>query len=41
MARVKRSKVSSSYSKKLFRRTARKVHKANLYRRVSRGGIRM
>ena len=40
MARVKRRKLSRGYNKRIFRRTARKVHKMNLPRHVSRGGIR-
>lgn len=38
---VKRKKLSSRYNKRIFKRTARKVHKMNLPRHVSRGGIRL
>lgn len=37
----RRKKLSKRYNKRNFSRTARKVHKKNLFRRVSRGGIRM
>ncbi|QXP45047.1 hypothetical protein [Microvirus mar15] len=41
MARVKRRRLSRRYNKRIFRRTARKVHKRNLPRHTSRGGIRL
>lgn len=37
---VKRKRLSRRANKRLFSRTARKVHKKNLYRHVARGGIR-
>lgn len=37
----KRRKLSRRFSRRNFSRTARRVHKRNLVRRVSRGGIRM
>lgn len=40
MARVKRRRLSRRYNRRVFSRTAKKVHKANLVRRISRGGIR-
>lgn len=40
MSRVRRKRLSRKYNRKNFSRTARKVHKRNLVRRVSRGGIR-
>lgn len=39
--RYRRKRISRRYSKRLFRRTARKVHKMNLPRHVARGGIRL
>lgn len=36
-----RKKMSKRYSKKLFRRTAKRVHKKNSYGRPMRGGIRL
>lgn len=41
MARMRRRKLSSGYNRRNFSRTARKVHRRNLIRRVSRGGIRL
>lgn len=38
---VKRRKLSKRFNRRNFSRTARKVHKRNLVRRVSRGGIRL
>lgn len=38
---LRRKKMSRKASKKIFTRTARKVHKKNLVRSVSRGGIRL
>lgn len=37
---AKRRRISKRYNKRNFTRTARKVHKKNLYRSVARGGIR-
>ena len=37
---AKRKRISSSYNRKNFTRTARKVHKKNLVRSTARGGIR-
>lgn len=37
----KRRKLSMRGSRRLFRRTASRVHKRNLNARVSRGGIRL
>lgn len=37
----KRKRLSRRFSRRNFSRTARRVHKRNLVRRVSRGGIRM
>lgn len=39
--RYRRRKLSRRGNKRLFKRTASKVHKKNLSRRVSRGGIRL
>ncbi len=36
----KRIKLSKRANRRLFTRTARRTHKKNLARRVSRGGIR-
>lgn len=36
----RRKRLSKRYNKRNFSRTARKVHKKNLVRRVQRGGIR-
>lgn len=36
-----RKKLSKRFNKRNFSRTARKVHKKNLVRHVSRGGIRL
>lgn len=36
----RRKRLSKRYNKRNFSRTARKVHKKNLVRRVTRGGIR-
>lgn len=36
-----RRRLSKRYNKNVFSRTARKVHKKNLVRHVSRGGIRL
>lgn len=41
MARVRRRRLSRRFNRRNFSRTARKVHKRNLVRRVSRGGIRL
>lgn len=38
---MKRSKMSSGASKKLFRKTASKTHKKNLPKTMMRGGIRL
>lgn len=38
---LKRKKLSRRFSRRNFSKTARRVHKRNLVRRVSRGGIRM
>jgi len=38
---MRRHKLSRRYNKSEFRRTARRVHKKNLARCVSRGGIRL
>lgn len=35
---MKRHRISNKYSKRLFKRTAKKVHRKNLPRRLSRGG---
>ncbi len=40
MSRVKRRRLSKRYNKRNFSRSARKVHRKNLVRKVSRGGIR-
>ena len=40
MSRVKRRRLSKRYNRRNFSRSARKVHRKNLVRRVSRGGIR-
>lgn len=40
MARVRRRRLSRGYNKRVFKRTARKVHKMNLPRHSARGGIR-
>lgn len=37
---IKRKRLSRRFNKRNFSRTARKTHKKNLVRRVSRGGIR-
>lgn len=37
----RRMKLSKSVNKKLFSRTARKVHRRNLSGRARRGGIRL
>ena len=37
----KRKRLSKRFNRSNFSRTARRVHKRNLVRRVSRGGIRM
>lgn len=37
----RRKKLSRRFNRRNFSRTARKVHKRNLVRRVSRGGIRL
>lgn len=39
--RVSRRRLSKRFNRNVFRRTARKVHKKNLPRHVSRGGIRL
>lgn len=36
----RRKKLSKRVNRRLFSRTARRVHKKNLVKRVSRGGIR-
>lgn len=41
MARVRRRRLSKRFNQRNFSRTARKVHRRNLVRRVSRGGIRL
>jgi len=38
---AKRSRMSRKGSKKLFKRTARKVHKKNIQTHPMRGGIRL
>lgn len=38
---VRRKRLSKRYNKRIFKRTARRVHKMNLPRHVSRGGIRL
>nr|AVQ10236.1 hypothetical protein [Gokushovirinae environmental samples] len=38
---MRRKKMSRGKSKKLFRRTAKRVHRKNLRARPMRGGIRM
>ena len=38
---MRRHKLSGRYNRREFRRSARRVHKKNLARRVSRGGIRL
>lgn len=40
MAKVKRKRLNRRFNRRNFSRTARKVHKRNLVRRISRGGIR-
>ncbi|QXN75028.1 hypothetical protein [Microvirus mar9] len=37
----RRIRLSRRANKRNFNRTARRVHKKNLYRRVARGGIRL
>lgn len=37
---VRRRRLSRRYNMRNFSRTARKVHKKNLVRRIGRGGIR-
>lgn len=37
----RRKKLSRRFNRRNFSRTARRVHKRNLVRRVSRGGIRL
>lgn len=37
---VRRKRLSKRYNKRNFSRTARKVHRKNLVRKISRGGIR-
>lgn len=37
---MKRRRISRRKSKRLFSRTARRIHKKNIYRKLSRGGIR-
>lgn len=39
--RYRRRKLSRAGNRRLFKRTASKVHKKNLSRKVSRGGIRL
>lgn len=39
--RKKRKRLSRRHSKKLFSRTAKRVHKKNMRRRLYRGGIRL
>lgn len=41
MARYRRRRLSKRYNRRNFSRTARKIHKKNLYTHVSRGGIRL
>lgn len=38
---MRRHKLPRRYNKSEFRRTASRVHKKNLARRISRGGIRL
>lgn len=38
---VKRRRLSKKYNRKVFTRTAKKVHPRNVPRHVSRGGIRL
>lgn len=38
---MRNHRMRKSSSKRLFRRTARRVHPKNLYRHISRGGIRL
>lgn len=40
MSMLRRKRLSKRFNKRNFSRTARKVHKKNLIRKVSRGGIR-
>lgn len=37
---LRRKRIPKRYNRKNFSRTARRIHKANLVRKVSRGGIR-
>lgn len=37
---LKRKRLSRRFNRRNFSRTARKVHKKNLTKRISRGGIR-
>lgn len=37
----KRTRMGKRHSKRLFKRTARKVHKRNLHARPMRGGFRV
>lgn len=41
MARYRRKRLSRRGSARLFRRTARRVHKRNIVKHVARGGIRL
>lgn len=40
MARVRRRRLGRKFNRRNFSRTARRTHKKNLVRRISRGGIR-
>lgn len=39
--RTKRKRIKGRYNRKQFSRVARRVHKRNLHRTLSRGGIRL
>lgn len=39
--RYKRKRIAGKRNRRNFSRVARKVHKRNLYRTLSRGGIRL
>lgn len=41
MARVSRRRLSRRYNRRVFTRTARKVHRRNLPRKAGRGGLRL
>lgn len=38
---MRRKRVSKRFSKQIFSRTARKVHKKNLFNHISRGGTQL